>query len=227
MSFATRHLLDQFLVARRADRVARKVLRAVRSDPTLRAWGVQFKTGEERLGVDDLDGLRCLWTARGGSIDVTHTPSRAFGKDWHHGADLIGFHIEEITDRMRARGTWKRLEAMAAERMIQAIKNRVYRLMAAADPKFEIEDEFDVVRPKPVIARDPVDGATLTKPRSDGEIRERCRIAVWPSGAEVRAWIERDIPYFHVQMSLPVAALTAREDISVVATPGPPPGEAP
>lgn len=221
MTTAVQHLRSQKRLARRADRVARDVLRAVRSDPALEAMGLQFKKPGEELTAADWDGLQVYWVSLGGQVD----PTRVVTRETKAPRDAVGFHVEEFLEKLDRATTWRTLTTLAQRQMIGAIKERIKRLVIAANP--DILDGAPPVRCRthgvtfigeedrcehgtggPGNCTSGVVANLDDSPETYARIRHLTKVAVWPKDVDVRGWVEQDGWYFHVMMRLPLGALS-------------------
>lgn len=87
---------------------------------------------EDRSIVKDVRGLRAFWVSRGGYIEASTLRADTFEIQ----RDLIGFHVYELEDKIRANfaETQASLVDLGIQRMDAEINLRVLRLFQAAIP---------------------------------------------------------------------------------------------
>lgn len=137
MHGALRSHLDQIVIAWRADQMARRVLRSLRSDDELRALGVRFLAPGEDLTFKDAEGLEAFWISPGGNIDSTMIRERLLVAP----KDFLGFHIEEFRDKLAAapKAQFRKIQTIAERQLVQALKTRAEAVRKVA-PGAALED---------------------------------------------------------------------------------------
>lgn len=135
MNGALRSQLDRIVIAWRADRMAKRVLRSLRSNEELRALGVRFLAPDEDLTSADAQGLEAFWVSAGGNIDSTVIQERLLIAP----RDYLGFHVEELADKIAAapKTHFARIQTIGVHQLVHAIKSRaeaVWKYAPGATP---------------------------------------------------------------------------------------------
>lgn len=180
MGSATRHLIDQFIFARRADKMAARICSRLRRDEELLDLGIWYLRPGEEIQWEEQDGVKVVSTVLGGGVDA----SRIVDRRAVAGRDVLGFHIEELEDKARGKDRWKVMEDLAVGQFKDVIGARLDRLVEALPPK------------------------PFPRMRSDA-IRGNIEFGLWLDDRDVRCWIDHQSPYVHVLMRVPFAALVA------------------
>jgi hypothetical protein len=188
MGSATRHLIDQIVFARRADKMAARICTRLRRDGDLQDLGVRFLGPRDEIEWSERDGVEVYSTSIGGYVDV----SKIVDRKAVAGRDVLGFHVEELEDKARDKGRWATLEEVAATRFKQVVLERLDGLVTAL--------------PSTPFPRD-----------RRAAIRGHVRCGLWLGERDVRCWTDNDTPYVHVLMRVPFAALIDASGLTDVA----------
>lgn len=86
----------------------------------------------DRITIKETRGLQVYWVSRGGTIDQ----SRITSEQWELTEDLVGFHVDESEDKMRANFVEQQADviSLAIEQMDAEINHRVLSMWQTAIP---------------------------------------------------------------------------------------------
>lgn len=92
----------------------------------------EFVDENDRIFIEETRGLQVYWVSRGGTIDQ----SRLTSEVWELTEDLVGFHVDESEDKMRANFVDQQAKVidLAITQMDAEINDRVLKLWQEAIP---------------------------------------------------------------------------------------------
>lgn len=86
----------------------------------------------ERITIEEVTGLEVFWVSLGGQIDQSRITERV----WDMPHDYVGFHLEELEDKVRSgfSRSVRQLQTLGIQRMDAAINRRLLATLQAAVP---------------------------------------------------------------------------------------------